>query len=257
MSCKTYYEWLGEATRHGMAALMPKAAGHRDAQRDERDRGQHGPRDRAVATRPRCRPVRRPARSARRSASGVQKVLRCHQLGTRRERLAALASLTAAGTGQLTDAALRGPFGLCLAATDPRPSRVPGHLLRRQARRRRPGRGSPTLVRPRRAYCRTMAPSSPAVPSPTTPHNSASLTRSRCAAQTTTACANASRDPCCRNPAGHSSATARVNRVAADLEAAVQTWAGDSNTRRRSHGDYMRGPSPRQVLDQLKARRAA
>jgi hypothetical protein len=45
------------------------------------------------------------ARGVHRSASGVQKVLRRHNLATRRQRVAALASITAAESGLLTDAA--------------------------------------------------------------------------------------------------------------------------------------------------------
>jgi transposase InsO family protein len=49
----------------------------------------------------------------------VAKVLRRHGLGTARQRVAALASLTAADSGQVTDAALEGPFGFCLYASAP------------------------------------------------------------------------------------------------------------------------------------------
>jgi transposase InsO family protein len=59
------------------------------------------------------------ARGVDRSASGVAKVLRRHGLGTARQRVAALASLTAADSGQVTDAALEGPFGFCLYASAP------------------------------------------------------------------------------------------------------------------------------------------
>jgi transposase InsO family protein len=58
-------------------------------------------------------------RGVDRSASGVAKVLRRHHLGTARERIAALASLTAAESGQVTDEALAGPFGFCLFASRP------------------------------------------------------------------------------------------------------------------------------------------
>src|SRR4051794_30523875 len=58
-------------------------------------------------------------RGVHRSASGVAKVLRRHHLGTARQRVAALASLTAVDSGQVTDAALEGPFGFCLYASTP------------------------------------------------------------------------------------------------------------------------------------------
>jgi len=54
-----------------------------------------------------------------RSASGVAKVLRRHNLGTARQRVAALASLTSADSGQVTDAAMEGPFGFCMYASTP------------------------------------------------------------------------------------------------------------------------------------------
>ena len=47
------------------------------------------------------------------SASGVQKLLNRSGLGRRRQRVAALAQLTAATTGLVTEPALEGPFGFC------------------------------------------------------------------------------------------------------------------------------------------------
>lgn len=49
----------------------------------------------------------------------MAKVLRRHRLGTARQRVAGLASLTAADAGLVTEAALEGPFGFCLFATHP------------------------------------------------------------------------------------------------------------------------------------------
>jgi hypothetical protein len=46
-------------------------------------------------------------RGVRLSPSGVQKILRCHRLGRRIQRVAALAKLTAATTGILTKAAVQ------------------------------------------------------------------------------------------------------------------------------------------------------
>ena len=53
------------------------------------------------------------------SASGAQKVLGRHGLGRRRQRVAALAQLTAATTGLLSDDARDGPFGFCHFAARP------------------------------------------------------------------------------------------------------------------------------------------
>ena len=52
-------------------------------------------------------------RGVRLSASGVQKILRRHQLGRRAQRVAALAQLTAVTTGIVTSDAKQGPFGFC------------------------------------------------------------------------------------------------------------------------------------------------
>jgi transposase InsO family protein len=53
------------------------------------------------------------------SPSGVQKLLNRSGLGRRRQRVAALAQLTAATTGLVTEAALEGPFGFCHFAAHP------------------------------------------------------------------------------------------------------------------------------------------
>lgn len=53
------------------------------------------------------------------SCSGVQKILNRHELGRRRQRVAALAQLTAATTGLVTEAALEGPWGFCHFAARP------------------------------------------------------------------------------------------------------------------------------------------
>jgi transposase InsO family protein len=53
------------------------------------------------------------------SRSGVQKVLNRSSLGRRRQRVAALAQLTAATTGLMTEPALEGPFGFCHFAARP------------------------------------------------------------------------------------------------------------------------------------------
>ena len=49
----------------------------------------------------------------------MQKILGRHRLGRRRQRVAALAQLTAANTGLVTDDAREGPFGFCHFAARP------------------------------------------------------------------------------------------------------------------------------------------
>jgi transposase InsO family protein len=58
-------------------------------------------------------------RGVRLSPSGVQKLLVRHRLGRRAQRVAALAQLTAATTGILTTNAKDGPFGFCHFAARP------------------------------------------------------------------------------------------------------------------------------------------
>jgi transposase len=122
ISRTTYYRWTTRAERYGVAALMPK--------------------DRRSPAMPNALPpetveivlaesIARPTLGARRllehlaergvvlSASGVQKVLVRHHLGRRAQRVAALAQITAAGSGLLTETAKQGPFGFCHFAARP------------------------------------------------------------------------------------------------------------------------------------------
>jgi len=118
VSRTTYYRWCDRAERYGLSALMPK----------ERRRPhvctQTPPHEEEVIL---AEAVSRPTLGARqllehleerkvhRSSSGVQKILRRHNLGTRRLRVAALAALTAAESGLLAPRALE-PYGFCLHA---------------------------------------------------------------------------------------------------------------------------------------------
>lgn len=122
VSRKTYYVWLRLAQRYGLAALMPKA--RRSPVQPNAMRAEEVSAILAVAVAHPTLGARQllrhlAAQGVHRSASGVQKVLRRHRLGTRRERVAALASITAATTGLVTDAAKDGPFGFCQFASRP------------------------------------------------------------------------------------------------------------------------------------------
>lgn len=122
VSRKTYYQWLKAAEQYGTSALLPKGrrAPHQPNAMSPEEVS-------AILAEAISRPTLGPksllrhlaVRGIHRSASGVAKVLRRHQLGTARQRVAALASLTAAETGLVTDAALQGPFGFCLFASAP------------------------------------------------------------------------------------------------------------------------------------------
>jgi transposase InsO family protein len=122
ISRTTYYRWAGRARRHGLAALVPK--GRRSPVMPNAT-----PPDVVEAVL--AEAIARPTLGARRllehleprgvalSASGVQKVLVRHRLGRRAQRVAALASITAAEGGVVTEAARRGPFGFCHFAARP------------------------------------------------------------------------------------------------------------------------------------------
>ena len=122
VSRKTIHEWRRLAASYGLDALMPKT--------------------RRVPAMPNATPtwvveellaeaVVRPTLGADRyadiltergfamSRSGVQKILNRCGLGRRRQRVAALAQLTAATTGLVTQDALEGPFGFCHFAANP------------------------------------------------------------------------------------------------------------------------------------------
>lgn len=114
VSRKTYYEWIGKAERYGLSALLPKQRRRPHQPNEMSSEEIAGILAQAIA-RPTLgakvllRHLR--ARGVDRSASGVAKVLRRHNLGIAKQRVAALASLTATGTGQLTEAAMEGRSG--------------------------------------------------------------------------------------------------------------------------------------------------
>ena len=122
VSRKTCYQWVGKAEQSGLSALLPKGR-----RRPHQPNSMSSEEVSIILAEAIARPTLGPrsllrhlaARGVDRSASGVAKVLRRHNLGTSRRRVAALASLTAADTGQLTDAAMEGPFGFCLFASTP------------------------------------------------------------------------------------------------------------------------------------------
>jgi transposase len=122
VSRKSYYEWLKQAERYGLSALLP-----RGRRRPHQPNAMSSEEVAVILSEAISRPTLGPkallrhlkARGVDRSASGVAKVLRRHHLGTARERIAALASLTAAETGQITEQALEGPFGFCMYASTP------------------------------------------------------------------------------------------------------------------------------------------
>ena len=122
VSRKTYYEWVNKAEAYGLSALLP-----RERRKPHQPNAMTSEEVAVILSEAITRPTLGPKsllrhltpRGVDRSASGVAKVLRRHHLGTAKERIIALASLTAAESGQITEEALEGPFGFCLYASQP------------------------------------------------------------------------------------------------------------------------------------------
>jgi transposase InsO family protein len=122
VSRTTFYRWHKRVEMYGLDALMPKA---------RRAPAMPNATPSWVVEELLAEAVVRPTLGARRcaenlagrgfqlSASGVQKILNRHGLGRRRQRVGALAQLTAAITGLVTHDALEGPFGFCHFAARP------------------------------------------------------------------------------------------------------------------------------------------
>lgn len=122
VSRKSYYAWIKKAEQYGLSALLP-----RERRKPHQPNAMSSEEVAIILSEAITRPTLGPksllrhlkARGVDRSASGVAKVMRRHHLGTARQRVAALASLTAAETGQITEQALEGPFGFCMYASRP------------------------------------------------------------------------------------------------------------------------------------------
>jgi transposase InsO family protein len=122
VSRKTIHDWKRLAEAYGLDALIPKA---------RRAPAMPNATPTWVVEELLAEAVVRPTLGADRyaeilaergfqlSRSGVQKILNRCGLGRRRQRVGALATLTAATTGLVTEAALEGPFGFCHFAANP------------------------------------------------------------------------------------------------------------------------------------------
>lgn len=122
VSRTTFYRWQRRVEGGGLEALMPKG---------RRPPAMPNQTPAWVVDELLAEAVVRPTLGARRyahdlgqrgfviSASGAQKILNRHGLGRRRQRVGALAQLTAATSGLVTDDAREGPFGFCHFAARP------------------------------------------------------------------------------------------------------------------------------------------
>jgi transposase InsO family protein len=122
VSRTTFYRWQRRVEVGGLDALMPKG---------RRPPAMPNQTPAWVVDELLAEAVVRPTLGARRyahdlgrrgvqiSPSGAQKILNRHGLGRRRQRVAALAQVTAATSGVVTDDAKDGPFGFCHFAARP------------------------------------------------------------------------------------------------------------------------------------------
>jgi len=287
ISRTTYYRWARRARHHGLAALLPK--------------GRRSP-VMPNATPPAAvevvlaEAIARPTLGARRllehvaergvvlSASGVQKLLVRHGLGRRAQRVAALASITAAEQGLVTDAARSGPFGFChfaarpgdlvaldafyvgklkgvgavwqLTAVDTATRWAVAQLLVGDKTAKR-AVAFVDLVTERLAavgmeLTGVLSDNGPEF----SPQRFSTAMAGRGVAHHRTPPRSPNHNAVCERfqgtvldefyrPAFHRQ---RFDRLT-DLDAQLQGWLHSYNTRRRNHGDFMRGRTPHAVLD--------
>ena len=295
VSRKTIHEWKRLSASYGIDALMPKA---------RRAPAMPNATPSWVVEELLAEAVVRPTLGAARyaehleargfviSPSGAQKLLNRSGLGRRRQRLAALAQLTAATTGLVTEPALEGPFGFCHFAARPGdlvaldsffigklkgvgpvwqltavdtatrwavcevfigPSTAAGaagfvdRVIRKLKRLGVPLRGVLTDNGPEfigKAFTGHLAGlgivhhRTP----PRSPNHNAVCERFQGTALQE-----------CWRPAFHRRRFDRLTQLRAELD----SWLVTYNTHRANHSDFMRGRTPRQVLDTHRPKRAA
>jgi hypothetical protein len=252
ISRTTYDRWAGRAQRSGLTGLLPKgpaAAGAAD--RHPTRPGRSGARRSGRPTLGARQLVGHLAdRGVRLSPSRVQKLLGRHRPGSRAQRVAALAQLTAATTGIVTTPAKDSPFGFCPFAARPGDlvagdksardaASLVDHLAERLAGIGTELTGVLTDNGPEftghgfTSHLKDLAINHQRIP-PRSPNHNAVCERFQ-----GTALQEFSR------PAFHRQRFARL----ADLGAQFQGWRQHYNTRRRNHGDFMRGRTPFAVME--------
>jgi transposase InsO family protein len=294
VSRTTFYRWQRRVETGGLEALMPKG---------RRPPAMPNQTPAWVVEELLAEAVVRPTLGARRyadqlcgrgfqiSASGVQKILGRHGLGRRRQRVGALAQLTAATTGLVSNDAREGPFGFCHFAARP------GDLVALDSFYIGNLKGVGPVwqltavdTATRWAICEVfLGPSNTAIAArfldrvirklrrlgvhvtgvltdngpefstrfdqhldeldvvhhrtpPRSPNHNAVCERFQGTALQE-----------CWRPAFH---RRRFDRLG-QLRAEINTWLVDYNTRRPNHSDFMRGRTPRQVLDEHTKKRAS
>jgi transposase InsO family protein len=295
VSRKTIHDWRRLAATYGLDALMPKA---------RRAPAMPNATPTWVVEELLAEAVVRPTLGAARyadvlagrgfalSRSGVQKILNRHELGRRRQRVAALAQLTAATTGLVTEPALEGPFGFChfaarpgdlvaldsffigklkgvgpvwqLTAVDtatrwavvevflgPSNGDIAAGFVDRVIRKlRRLGvhvtgvltdNGPEFIAKTFKDHLGELEITHHRTPPRSPDHNAVCERFQGTALQE------------CWRPAFHRRRFDRLTQLRAELD----SWLVTYNTRRPNHSDFMRGRTPRQVLDQHRQKRAS
>jgi transposase InsO family protein len=294
VSRSTIHRWRNVASAYGLEALVPKAR-RSPAMPNATPSWVVDELLAEAVVRPTLGARRYAERLAERgfviSRSGVQKILCRHGLGRRRQRVAALAQLTGATTGLITTDALDGPFGFCHFAAHPGdlvaldsfyignlkgvgpvwqltaidtatrwavcevflgPSntdianRFLDRVIRKLARLGVHVSGVLTDNGPEfsarfDAHLHTLEIAHYRTP-PRSPNHNAVCERFQGTALQE-----------CWRPAFHRRRFDRLTQLRAELD----SWLVTYNTRRANHSDYMRGRTPRQVLDTHRKNRPA
>ncbi len=294
VSRTTFYRWQRRIEGGGREALMPKG---------RRPPAMPNQTPAWVVDELLAEAVVRPTLGARRyshdlgqrgfviSASGVQKILNRHGLGRRRQRVGALAQLTAATSGLVTDDARQGPFGFChfaarpgdlvaldsfyignlkgvgpvwqLTAVDTATRWAICHVFLGPSNTDIAARFLGLVINKlRRLGVRVtgvLTDNGPEFSAPFDKHlEKVQITHHRTPPRSPNHNAVCERFQGtalqeCWRPAFH---RRRFDRLT-QLRAEINTWLVDYNTRRPNHSDYMAGRTPRQVLDQHRKNRAS
>jgi transposase InsO family protein len=295
VSRTTYYRWKAASEAYGLDALMPK---------DRRPPAMPNQTPSWVVDELLAEAIVRPTLGARRyaeligergfalSASGVQKILHRHGLGRRRQRVAALAQLTAAGSGLVTEPALEGPFGFCHFAARPGDLVALDSFFIGKLKGVGPvwqltavdtatrwaivfvflgpsnGQIAARFFDRVRHKLRRLGVTISGVLTDNGPEFRADSFRDHLAALEVTHFRTPPRSPnhnavCerfqgtalqeCWRPAFHRRRFDRLNQLRAEID----SWLVTYNTRRANHSDFMQGRTPRQVLDTHRKNRAA
>lgn len=294
ISRKTFYEWRSVAERYGLEALMPKARRRPQLPNATPTHVLHELLAIAVAE-PTigCRQLadRLADRGYVVSKTTVQKLLVNHDMGRRHQRVARAAALAALVTGLVAEPVHEEIFGFCHWAAQPgdliavdsfyignlkgvgklyqltaidtatrwvmvqivlgpvtaaHTCRFIDQVQRRWQRLGWPVRtvlsdNGPEYYKTFRRHLAARGLRHQAIPARSPNHNAVCERFHGTALQE------------CWRPAFHRRRFGSVRQLQAEADA----WLHRYNTRRRNHGDFMRGRTPRQVLDEHRAKRAA